>query len=345
MVTTDRVQVSEALDSKLLATGIGFDDAHNGLSGSGTMPTEGIDPSSVAAAAQSHEQTNELIKRGKSATEKGRNLARDGKDEDSKSAKDVDSVDDVADKDLKGGRPQTETSADAAQPGGPGTQANGAAGSPMSGMPSQGLPQMGMPSYNPASLPSVPMASQFDMNNAPNRDALRTAARDGARDGSLPGSRPGHHNVDTGAGDTEFQKRFLAAVDASLNAQPPISYAWGGGHGGTPGPSQGIRDGGWADQCGDFNKVGVDCSGYYRWMFYEATGRDLASGSSESLYAAGTPVSDPQPGDAAFPGDAGRPPSHIQIYIGNGQVAEAQKSGTFLLTSNVRPGTEFRRFT
>lgn len=340
-MTTDRVQISEELDSKLLATGIGFDDAHHGLNGSGSMPTEGIDPSSIAAAEQSQQHTNELIKKGKSATEKGRNLVRDGEDEASKSAKDIDSVDAAADRDLKGGNPATEPSADAAQPGGP---ANGAAANPLSGMPGQGMPQMGMPSYNPASLPTAPMASQFDMNNAPNRDALRTAAREGARDGSLPGSRAGRHDIDTSAGNSEFQKRMLEAIDAALNAEPPIPYAWGGGHGGAPGPSQGIRDGGWADQCGDYNKVGVDCSGFYRWMVYEATGQDLASGTSQSLFASGVPVSNPQPGDAAFPGDAGRPPSHIQIYIGNGMVAEAQKSGTFLLTSEMRPGTEFRRF-
>lgn len=340
-MTTDRVQISEELDSRLLATGIGFEDAHDGLAGSGSMPSEGIDPSSIAAAEKSQQQTGELIKQGKAATEQGRNFVREGEDQAKKSAKDIESVDAAADKDLKEGHPSTETSADAAQP--PGGPAN-AAVNPLSGMPGQGMPQMGMPSYNPASLPTAPMASQFDMNNAPNRDALRTAAREGARDGTLPGSRAGRHNIDTSAGNTEFQQRILAAVDAALNHEPPIPYAWGGGHGGAPGPSQGIRDGGWADQCGDYNKIGVDCSGFYRWMVYEATGQDLASGTSESLFASGVPVSSPQPGDAAFPGDAGRPPSHIQIYIGNGMVAEAQKSGTFLLTSEVRPGTEFRRF-
>lgn len=341
-MTTDRVQISEELDGKLLAAGIGFEDAHDGLSGSGAMPTDGVDPSSISAAERSQQKTKDLLKNGKSTTDKGRGFVRDGKDEDGKSAKDIDSVDAAADKDLKDGHPATATSADASAP----AEKSNAAGaaSPLSAMGGQGMPQMGMPSYNPASLPTPPMASQFDMNNAPNRGELRSAARDGMREGTLPGSRNGHHRLDLGAGKTEFQKRVLEAVDARVNADPPIPYAWGGGHGSAPGPTQGIKDGGWADQCGDYNKIGLDCSGFYRDVIAAATGQDIAAGTSESLWAAGTPTSSPEIGDAAFPGDAGRPPKHIQIYIGNGMVAEAQKSGTFLMVSSMRPGTEFRSF-
>ncbi|WP_157931907.1 NlpC/P60 family protein [Mycobacteroides abscessus] len=342
-MTTDRVQISEELDSRLLATGQGFDDARAGLSSAGSMPSEGIDPSSIAAAEQSQQHTDDLLKRGKATSDKGRDLVRDGKEEDGKSGKDIDSVDAHADKDFKDGRPVTEASSDAANPQSPSN--NAGAGNPLGSMAGQGMPQMGMPSYNPASLPTPPMANQFDMNNAPNQGALRTAARSGMQDGSLPGSRGGAHPINLNGADSEFQRRVLEAVDKAVNAQPPIPYAWGGGHAGAPGPSQGKPDGGWADQCGDYNKIGVDCSGLYRWIMAEATGQDIASGTSESLWASGTPVTgSPQIGDAAFPSEAGRPPKHIQIYIGNGQVAEAQKSGTFLMISDMRPGTEFRRF-
>ncbi|RIT36870.1 peptidoglycan endopeptidase [Mycobacteroides abscessus] len=341
-MTTDRVQISEELDSRLQATGMGFEDARAGLASAGPMPTEGIDPSSIAAAEQSQQHTEELLKKGKSTSDKGRDFVRDGKEQDGKSGKDIDSTDADPDKALKDGRPVTEASADAAHPSSP---SNGATTNPLGGMSGQGMPQMGMPSYNPASLPTPPLANQFDMNNAPNNGALRTAARSGMQDGSLPGSRGGAHPINLNGADTEFQKRVLEAVDARVNAQPPIPYAWGGGHGATPGPSQGTRDGGWADQCGDFNKIGLDCSGFYRDIIATATGQDIAAGTSESLWAAGTPVSGtPMIGDAAFPEGAGRPPKHIQIYIGNGQVAEAQKSGTFLMISDMRPGTEFRRF-
>lgn len=336
-MTTGRVQISEELDSRLLSTGAGFGNAHDGLAGAGAMPVDGIDPSSIAATDASIQQTKDLIERGKKTSEQGRSFVRDGEDEATKSARDVESVDDEVDKDFKDGKPGTATSADAAQQG----PANA---NPLGGMAGQGMPQMGMPSYSPGALPTPPMASQFDMNNAPNRDALRSAARDGLADGSLPGSRAGHHAIDTGVGDTEAQQRLLAAVDAALNSQPPIPYAWGGGHGGAPGPSQGTSDGGgWADQNGDYNKMGVDCSGFYRWMAYAATGEDIANGTSQSLWSSGMPVSSPQVGDAAFPAGT-RPPTHIQVYIGNGMVAEAQKSGTFLLTNEVSPGTEFRRF-
>lgn len=342
-MTTGRVQISEELDNRLLSTGVGFGNAHDALAGAGSMPADGIDPSSIAATEESIQQTKDLLERGKEATEQGRSFVRDGEDEAKKSARDVDSVDDEIDKDLKDGKPGTETSADAAQPGGPANA--GAPANPLAAMGGQGMPQMGMPSYSPGSLPTPPMASQFDMNNAPNREALRSAARDGVRDGSLPGSRAGGHSFDAGEANTEAQQRMAAAIDAALNADPPIPYVWGGGHGGAPGPSQGISDGGgWADQNGDYAKTGVDCSAFYRWMVYEATGQDLANGTSQSQWASGTPVSEPQFGDAAFPGDSGRPPQHVQIYIGNGMVAEAQKSGTFLLTSEMRPGTEFRRF-
>ncbi|MGB8402820.1 MAG: NlpC/P60 family protein [Mycobacterium sp.] len=341
-MTTDRVQISEELDGKLLATGIGFEDAHDGLSGSGAMPTDGIDPSSVSAAERSQQKTKDLLKQGKSTTDKGRGFVRDGKDEDGKSAKDIDSVDGAADKNLKDGHPATATSADSSAAGDhPNSQGSG---NPLSAMGGQGMPQMGMPSFNPGSLPTPPMASQFDMNNAPNRDGLRSAARDGMRDGSLPGSRAGHHRLDSGAAKTEFQKRVLEAVDARVNSDPPIPYAWGGGHGATPGPTQGIRDGGWADQCGDYNKIGLDCSGFYRDVLAQATGQDVAAGTSEALWSAGTPTSSPEIGDAAFPASAGRPPQHIQIYVGDGMVAEAQKSGTYLMISKMSPGTEFRSF-
>lgn len=341
-MTSGRVQISEELDSRLLSTGAGFGNAQDALAGAGAMPVDGIDPSSIAATDASIQQTKDLIESGRKTSEQGRDFVADGEEEATKSARDVDSVDDEIDKGFKDGKPDTATSADAAQP----SPASGAGNAnPLANMAGQGMPQMGMPSYSPGAMPTPPMASQFDMNNAPNRDALRGGAREGMADGSLPGSRAGRHAIDTGAADTEAQQRLLAAVDAALNSDPPIPYAWGGGHGGAPGPSGGTSDGGgWADQNGDYNKTGVDCSGFARWMLFEATGQDLASGTSQSQYASGMAVSTPQVGDLAFPASAGRPPTHVQVYIGNGMVAEAQKSGTFLMTNEVSAGTEFRRF-
>ena len=124
-----------------------------------------------------------------------------------------------------------------------------------------------------------------------------------------------------------------------------IPYAWGGGHGAEPGPSQGISDGGgYADQCGDYNKIGLDCSGLARDYTWNLYGVDI-NGTAASQYASGMPVSpeDARPGDIFFPDSAGRPPMHVAVYIGNNSMLEAQQSGTMLMISPL-PSGEFRRY-
>lgn len=124
-----------------------------------------------------------------------------------------------------------------------------------------------------------------------------------------------------------------------------IPYAWGGGHGAQPGPSQGISDGGgYADQCGDYNKIGLDCSGLARDFTWNLYGVDI-NGTAASQYASGMPVApeDARPGDIFFPDSAGRPPMHVTVYIGNNSMLEAQQSGTLLMISPL-PSGEFRRF-
>lgn len=122
-----------------------------------------------------------------------------------------------------------------------------------------------------------------------------------------------------------------------------IPYAWGGG--GLNGPSQGTSDGGGpADLAGDYKKVGFDCSGYSRYVTYQLTGQEIPR-TSQAQYAAGMAISpsQAQPGDLFFPSSAGRPPEHVQVFIGNSQVAEAPSSGQTIKISPLQPG-EFRRF-
>ncbi|MEE3755333.1 C40 family peptidase [Mycobacterium intracellulare] len=129
-----------------------------------------------------------------------------------------------------------------------------------------------------------------------------------------------------------------------------VEYAWGAGHDPShPGISQGTHDGGgYADQCGDYNKQGVDCSGYTRWALAAITGNDvLGASTSQSQYAGGTAVSSPRAADLAFPpsafsGSGG--PHHVQLYIGNGMIAEAPQSGETVRVRPVTPGTVFRRY-
>lgn len=138
--------------------------------------------------------------------------------------------------------------------------------------------------------------------------------------------------------------RLQQFLDSTTGGQ--VMYAWGGGHGGAPGPTQGTTDGGGAaDAHGDYAKVGVDCSGYTRWGLAAMAGSDvLGSSTSQSQYSGGRAVTAPQPGDLAFPASAGRPPGHVQLYIGNGQVAEAPQSGETVRVRAVTAGTEFRRY-
>lgn len=87
------------------------------------------------------------------------------------------------------------------------------------------------------------------------------------------------------------------------------------GWGRLDGPSRGISDGGGpADRAGDYNKVGFDCSGYARYITYQATGHEIPR-TSEAQYAAGMPISasQAQPGDLFFPSSAGRPPGHVRF--------------------------------
>ncbi|MCV6988116.1 C40 family peptidase [Mycobacterium timonense] len=131
-------------------------------------------------------------------------------------------------------------------------------------------------------------------------------------------------------------------VQELVRATLGVPYAWGGGDVG--GPTRGISDGGGpADRAGDYNKVGFDCSGYAKYITYQLTGHVIPH-SSQAQYAQGIAISpsQAQPGDLFFPASAGRPPEHVQVYIGNSQVAEAPSSGQTVKISPLQPG-EFRR--
>ena len=127
----------------------------------------------------------------------------------------------------------------------------------------------------------------------------------------------------------DYQQAVVELAEQIVGTQPPIPYAWGGGT--LEGPSQGISDGGgYADACGDYNKIGFDCSGLVRYMFYQLTGVELPR-VSQAQYEYCQPISDPMPGDIGFP--AGGSPGHVFMYVGNGEIIEAQQSGTVMMFS------------
>ena len=139
----------------------------------------------------------------------------------------------------------------------------------------------------------------------------------------------GGAGFEAGELSNDYQQAVVELAEQIVNTQPPIPYAWGGGT--LEGPSQGISDGGgYADACGDYNKIGFDCSGLVRYMFYQLTGVELPR-VSQAQFEYCQPISDPMPGDIGFP--AGGSPGHVFMYVGNGEIIEAQQSGTVMMFS------------
>ena len=147
--------------------------------------------------------------------------------------------------------------------------------------------------------------------------------------GSVDSFGGGGAGFQAGELSNDYQQAVVELAEQIVGTQPPIPYAWGGGT--LEGPSQGISDGGgYADACGDYNKIGFDCSGLVRYMFYQLTGVELPR-VSQAQYEYCQPISDPMPGDIGFP--AGGSPGHVFMYVGNGEIIEAQQSGTVMMFS------------
>ncbi|MGO4613328.1 NlpC/P60 family protein [Nocardia sp. 2YAB30] len=122
-------------------------------------------------------------------------------------------------------------------------------------------------------------------------------------------------------------------VDRAMS-QLGVTYAWGGGD--EDGPTLGIRDGGVADNHGDYDKVGFDCSGLMVYAF-AGIGVSLPHYSGYQ-YNAGTrvPVGQRERGDMLFWGPNGS--QHVALYLGNGKMVEAPQSGDMVKVSAVREG-------
>lgn len=199
--------------------------------------------------------------------------------------------------------------------------------------------------------PQAGTATQYDANNAPDKEELRQAIYDYINAGdSGDGSDLEEPRIDGGGEVTTNPDDPEHVIEIKNLAKDYVAtemeYTWGGGHGAEPGPTQGISDGGGAaDANGDYNKIGLDCSGLTRDFTYNAYGVDIGAGTAADQYNSGQPVSadEARPGDIFFQDSAGRPPQHVQVYIGDGQVLEAQQSGTKLMVSELQSG-EFRRF-
>ena len=103
-----------------------------------------------------------------------------------------------------------------------------------------------------------------------------------------------------------------------------VPYSWGGGS--LTGPSKGVDQGA--------NTVGFDCSGLTRYAF-AGVGVLLPRWSGDQ-YNAGrkVPLSQARRGDLLFWGPGGS--QHEAIYLGGGQMLEAQQTGVPVKVSPVR---------
>ncbi|WP_225448215.1 peptidoglycan-binding protein [Streptacidiphilus sp. P02-A3a] len=119
-----------------------------------------------------------------------------------------------------------------------------------------------------------------------------------------------------------------------------IQYVWGGGHESLPGPSTGTCVGDPQSlSCTDPGAIGLDCSGFARWVYDLAYGQDvLGSGSTENQIGEMTQVSSPVAGDLVFFGSSASNTEHVGVYIGDGEMINSYDTGTVVQTNAVSAG-------
>jgi peptidoglycan DL-endopeptidase RipB len=121
-----------------------------------------------------------------------------------------------------------------------------------------------------------------------------------------------------------YGQQAIEYVIRRAGSQMGVPYSWGGGS--LTGPSRGIDDGA--------NTVGFDCSGLTRYAF--ASVGVLLPRYSGDQYTAGrhVPPSQAKRGDLLFWGPGGS--QHEALYLGGGQMLEAQQNGVPVKISPVR---------
>lgn len=134
---------------------------------------------------------------------------------------------------------------------------------------------------------------------------------------------------DTGAGpaltgNRVYGRQAVEYVIRRAGSQLGVPYSWGGGS--LTGPSRGVDSGA--------NTVGFDCSGLVRYAF--AGVGVLLPRYSGDQYTAGRqlPPSHAKRGDLLFWGPGGG--QHEALYLGGGQMLEAQQTGVPVKISPVR---------
>lgn len=138
------------------------------------------------------------------------------------------------------------------------------------------------------------------------------------------GSPAGGATAGVAQGSRVSGRQAIEYVIRRAGSQMGVPYSWGGGS--LTGPSNGVDSGA--------NTVGFDCSGLTRYAF--AGVGVLIPRYSGDQYAAGrhVPLEQAKRGDLLFWGPGGS--QHTAIYLGGGQMIEAQQTGVPVKISPVR---------
>ncbi|MBO3746912.1 C40 family peptidase [Streptosporangiaceae bacterium NEAU-GS5] len=140
------------------------------------------------------------------------------------------------------------------------------------------------------------------------------------------------------AGSAPVLDQVPSVVRIAYELEGSVPYAWGGGHGAKPGPSKGTCKGyhGTITPCPAARTTGVDCSGFARWVFRLAYGRDvLGRGNTDAHIRRLQRVDRAEPGDLVFYGTPRRT-HHVGVYMGAGQMVSALRTGTKVRMDDVR---------
>ena len=168
------------------------------------------------------------------------------------------------------------------------------------------------------------------------RIAQEAAKNENANNGG--GNNGGGTN--NGGESTPSKPNTPSTPDTPSTPETPSNPGGNGGSAGNTSAAQTIVNAAWTQigvpyvWGGTTPYVGLDCSGLTQWCHAQA-GISIGRVDTDQLYG-GQRVSDPQPGDIAWT------PGHVAIYIGNGQMIEAQQPGTTICVSSVRASVYVR---
>lgn len=148
-------------------------------------------------------------------------------------------------------------------------------------------------------------SSSSSSNSGSSSSPSSSSSSSGSSSSSSSGSSSSGSSSSSSSSPSYSADKGSIIVNAAYS-QIGVPYVWGGT---TPG-------------------VGLDCSGLVQYCYRQA-GIPIPRTSGDIL-AHGTIVNNPQPGDICWT------PGHVAIYIGGGQMIEAQQTGVPVKVSSVR---------